>query len=202
MSARGRRLAPWGVAALALVLTACGGGSKSASKSTIPAGQGSSASSAAGSATTAAATATGGSGPFDFCRLITQAEAQDAVGKPLAAGVSTSGQSVPGHLAGGCKYLSATFNPQTSRKSLVQAIYLGKMTRSQFDQVTTGPGKIETKPVSGLGEVALYAPGLLTWFDQGIALTIQVVRDDGSSPDVAVLTGLAHKVTDRAGDLR
>lgn len=194
--ATSRKALPLSVFALALALTACGGGSSPAAKSKDPAAK----------STGSAAGTSGSKGATGLCKLISQDEAQDAVGQPLATGVSTSGQT-PAGLSGGCKYLGTTVNTKTNGKGIVQVIILGtKLTRAQYDEATASEGKIGAeagaKPVPGLGETAFYVPGILTLFDRGLAMSVQVVKADRSPVDAAVIIKLARQALDRSGDLR
>ncbi len=193
--ATSRKALPLSVLALAFALTACGGASSPAAKSKDPAAK-----------STSTAGNSGSKGATGLCKLISQGEAQDAVGQPLATGVSTSGQT-PAGFSGGCKYLGTTVNTKTNGKGVVQVIILGtKLTRAQYDEATASEGKIGAeagaKPVPGLGETAFYVPGLVTLFDRGLAMTVQVVKADRSPVDAAVIIKLARKALDRSGDLR
>ncbi len=193
--ATSRKALPLSVLALAFALTACGGASSPAAKSKDPAAK-----------STSTAGNSGSKGATGLCKLISQGEAQDAVGQPLATGVSTSGQT-PAGFSGGCKYLGTTVNTKTNGKGVVQVIILGtKLTRAQYDEATASEGKIGAeagaKPVPGLGETAFYVPGLVTLFDRGLAMTVQVVKADRSPVDAAVIIKLARQALDRSGDLR
>lgn len=179
-------------ATLAVALTAACGGSTP--KASSPAGSGP-AKPAAGSA----ATRTGGA--TDFCRLVTRDEAQAAVGKPLLAGVSLPVKVTVGGRQGNCKYLSSYVNPATHSKSLVSVIVLGtKLTRAQYDDVVSEAGA-SAKPISGLGETAIFFSGIVATFDHGVALTLQIVRDDRSVPSEDVMTKLAGTALGRARGL-
>lgn len=206
--AKSTRICPIGVLALALALSACGGGSTPAAErrettaTSVPGGS-TAASTAPGAA---AGTAAGSKGSAGLCRLISQAEAEQALGKAVEAGVPTSRQT-PDGLMGGCKYLGATVNPSTSSKGIVQVIVLGtKLTRAQYDELSAGDGKIgseaEAQPVPGVGETATYVPGILFTFDAGIVMFVQAVKDDQTTVPLATMTELAQKALDRAGDLR
>jgi len=102
---------------------------------------------------------------------------------------------------GSCKYLSSYVNPTTHSKSIVSVIVLGtKFTRAQYDEVLAEVGP-DAKPVSGLGETAIFFSGVVATFDHGVALTLQIVRDDRSVPSQAVMTKLAGTALGRARGL-
>lgn len=208
---RARCRAAGGLVALTVVLTSCGGSSKPAGTNS-PSVAGSPGSSTASSApvsestpaTTASSAAASGAptlpgGSFDFCRLITSDEAQAAAGKPVKTGHRSSSTSPLGPV-GGCVYL--TKDTSTTSRSLVNVVFLGnKLTRALFDQQVTAKVGSQAQPVPGLGEKAIYFTGIIAVFDHGIALTVQIVKDNVPG-SVATLTGLAHKALDRAGDVR
>ncbi|MGB9376300.1 MAG: hypothetical protein WCB04_02185 [Mycobacteriales bacterium] len=186
---------PIGVAALAFALTACGPGSTTAQSKD-----------SAKQSDPAAGDVAPSKGAAAICKLLSQAEAQGAISEPVATGVSTSGQTAAG-LSGGCKYLGTTVNAKTHTKGIVQVLILGtKLTRVQYDELATSEGKVgadaAAKAVPGLGETAFYVPGLVTLFDHGLALAVQVVRSDRVPLDAVVITKLAHTALDRAADLR
>jgi len=175
MSARGRRLAPWGVAALACLLTACSSGSKSGSKSTPPAGQQHSgvAGTTATSSSAAANGTTQASGPADACTLVTPAEAQAALGKPVrpakAKAVGPAGQQ-----GASCTYESTDFaNGTSAGLALVFTVFShSSMSQSQFDVVYSGNG---SKAVPGLGDSAWFRGGMLNVYDNGANLSVAIV---------------------------
>ena len=102
---------------------------------------------------------------------------------------------------GGCVYVSADFTEQS--KTLVNVGFYGnKISRTQFDQEVTSKVGAAGKPVSGLGEAAVYFDGVVAVFDQGTALQVQIVKDNVPSTDVALLSGLARKALNRASDVR
>ena len=178
----------WAVVATALALTACG--------SDLPAST--SAPSTSGPSSSPAASQTAGG--FDFCRLVTLAEAQAAVGRPVKVGLSSSEKTVLGP-GGGCVYASIDFTQQS--QTLVNIGFYGnKISRSQFDQEVTSKVGAAGKPVSGLGEAAVYIPGVVAMFDHGSALQVQIVKDNIPSTDIALLTRLARKALERSSEVR
>jgi hypothetical protein len=202
-SRRARSVAVAASIALAAGLCACSGSSKPSAESSAPAataaGPASAASApAASGGSSRPGTATAKSGSFDFCTLITAAEAQAVVGRPVKAGHHSSTTSALGP-AGGCVYLST--DTTTEKKTLVNVVFLGnKITRPQFDnEVSSKIGN--GQPVPGLGEKAIYFTGVIAVFNHGTALTVQVVQDNAPA-SVGVLLPLAHKAVDRAGTVR
>jgi hypothetical protein len=192
--------------ALALTFAACSSSSKPAANSPAvgsttgsTSAASSTSASAASSSTSAGAASSLPSGSFDFCRLITQDEAQAAVGKPVKVGIRSSQQSPLGPV-GGCVY-GSTDTTQTSR-TLVNVVFLGnKLTRALFDQQVSAKVGSAAKPVAGIGEKAIYFTGIIAVFDHGIALTVQTVKDNVPGTE-AVLTVLAHKALDRTSQVQ
>jgi hypothetical protein len=139
-------------------------------------------------------------GAFDYCTLITAAEARGAVGKPVGVGLTGPAQQTPVGPAGGCRYLAT--GTSVDSKTIVSVVVLGnKVTRAEYNQELLAKMNGST-PVAGLGETAVYIPGLVAVFDHGLAVTVQVVTKNVPSTDVALLSGLARHVLDRADGLR
>lgn len=208
MTARRRRLTQAGAVAvgMALVLAACGG-SSSAGRNTAPSSPATTAGSGAtpaSSSTDPASVQSGGksdsqpAGAYDFCRLVSRAEAEAILGKPSKDPKHTSSKTPLGPV-GSCAYLSTDFTLKS--QSIVNIVYLGnKISRAQYDQETSDL-RAQGKPVAGLGEAAIFIPGLIAVFDHGVGLTVQIVK--GSVPaDRELLTELAHKTLDRTGEVR
>ena len=102
---------------------------------------------------------------------------------------------------GGCVYASIDFTQQS--QTLVNIGFYGnKISRSQFDQEVTSKVGAAGKPVSGLGEAAVYIPGVVAMFDHGSALQVQIVKDNIPSTDIALLTKLARKALERSSEVR
>jgi hypothetical protein len=169
MSVRGRRLAPWGVAALACALTACGSSSKSESNGAPPSRAATSVTpGAAGSSATVPAT-TSASGPGDACRLITPAEAQTALGKPVkAAKARTLGSGA------NCTYESTDFANGTAAGLALTITFFPRssMSKAQFDKTYGSNG---SRAVPGLGDGSWYLGGMLNIYDHGANLSIAIV---------------------------
>lgn len=206
MTARGRWLTQGGAVAVALAfaLTACGSSSNSAGKDAAPsapatsAGSGATSSTTSGSEQTDGAPTSQGAGGYDFCQLITSAEAQAILGKPVKVKNHSSSKTALGPV-GSCAYFSTDYTLQS--QSVVNVIYLGnKITRAQYDQQVSKLG-VGAKPVSGLGEAAMFIPGLIGVLDHGVGMTIQVIKNNVPA-DVALLTALAHTTLERTGDIR
>ena len=212
MTARGRRLTQGGTVAVAMTfaLAACGSGSGSAGRNAAPSAPATSAgsgatptsSSAEGSVQSGSGSGSGSgsesAGTYDFCRLVSSAEARAILGKPVKVQNHSSSKTVLGPV-GSCAYFSTDYTLKS--QSVVNVIYLGnKITRAQYDQETSDL-RAKAKPVAGLGEAAIFIPGIIAVFDHGVAVTIQVIK--GSVPaDGALLTALARKTLERTGEVR
>ena len=193
ISSAAGRMVQWGVVATAFALTACGSGSPASSSTPL-----SSTPSTAGTPSAGAGGQTAGT--FDFCQLVTSAEAQAAVGRPVKVGISTSEITVLGP-GGGCVYASINFTKKL--QTIVNVGFYGnRIVRSQFDQEVTSKVGAAGKPVSGLGETAIYIPGVVAVFDRGTALQIQIVKDNVPSTDIALMTKLARKALERSSEVR
>jgi hypothetical protein len=204
---KGTRLGPIGVLALALALPACGGGSTpAAERPETSATSDPEAGTAVGpEASSATGTEAGSNDSGDYCRLISQAEAEQVLGVAVEAGVPSSGEGVAGPDVGGCKYLGTAVDPSTSSKGIVQVAVLGtELTRAQYDELAgEGAADASAQPVPGLGETAFYLPGAtIFWFDAGLAMFVQVVKADRTPVTVAEITALAQTALERAGGLR
>lgn len=193
--------------ALTFALAACGSSSNSAGKDAATSAP---ATSAGAGATPASSSTDSGSvqsgsesgsqpaGAYDFCRLVSPAEAQAILGKPVKVQNHSSSKTALGPV-GSCAYFSTDYTLKS--QSVVNVIYLGnKITRAQYDQQISKLGAA-AKPVPGLGEAAMFIPGLIGVFDHGIGMTVQVIKNSVPA-DGAVLTGLAHETLDRAGEVR
>lgn len=187
-----------------LALAACGSSSTPSSKSapgssatTVnrPATTASSAPAAASSPVPPLASAHAGGG---YCSLVTADEARAVVGKDLAPGVSRTGTTpVIGGKSGSCLYRSV--HPTTL--TLVNLVVVGtKIPRSVFDtEINSNANK--TTPVSGLGETAFGMPGIVTVYDHGLVLALEIIKN-GKAVAATTIIALLRGALSRAGGLR
>ncbi|MEP7020513.1 MAG: hypothetical protein ABI808_07675 [Pseudonocardiales bacterium] len=190
--------------ALTLALTGCGGSAKPAKQKAAGTGASSvvAGSTAPASPTTAAAgtgsqpSTTDGGG---FCSLVTAEEAHAIVGIELTPGRSRTGPG-PAGPAGSCLYKAATPDPKAP--TVVQVIVLGtKVPRSVYEsELKHDPEGGPTTAVPGLGEDAFSIPGIVTVFDHGLVLTLEVVKG-GRPGDTAAVVALVRTALSRAGAL-
>ncbi|HEY8827728.1 MAG TPA: hypothetical protein VIM17_08215 [Jatrophihabitantaceae bacterium] len=201
-----RTLLACGTLALALALTACGGSAKPSQNKGpgsggTPAATGTSTttSSAATSGSAAGGGSTGTSAGGDYCSLVTRDEAQAVLGRAVQPGLSRSG-TTPAGVSGSCIYNDA--NPVVGKPAVVNVIVLGtKIPRSVYDQELKGdPDAPDIKPLSGLGEDAFFIPGVVTVFDHGLVLSLEIIKD-GVPVDTATITDLLRTALGRAGNL-
>lgn len=203
-----RSLLACGTLVLALVLSACGGGKTSDKKSgsgSSPAATSASTSAATSAAPSAAPPGSAGSGSSfhpggDFCSLVTAAEAAAVVGTQLLPGVSRTA-SGPAGQGGSCLY-NAT-QRVVGKPTVVHVIVLGtKIPRTVYDQQLKGnPNAGPITPVSGLGDDAFAIPGVVTVFDHGLVLSLEIIKN-GVPADTATITDLLRKALSRAGNVR
>ena len=102
---------------------------------------------------------------------------------------------------GGCVYASINFT-QKSQTLVNVGFYGNKISRSQFDQEIASKVGAAGKPVSGLGEAAVYIAGVVAVFDHGSALQVQIVKDNVPSTDLPLLTALARLALARSSEVR
>ncbi len=193
-----QRRAGWvGVAVLAgLLLAACGGGGDdsldTASVTTTDASA-KSQPDADGTDDADGAAATTVLKSDDFCRVVTKAEAEAVTRKTFDAGTGTSSDGPLGGI-GSCVYKIIEGGRVTT---IVNIVVVGtKVPRDVYDKEIAGDAP-DAKAVSGAGESALLIqPGLLSVFDDGVALSVQVLINSapGSTDD---LVALAKKALDR-----
>lgn len=181
---------------LLFALTACTGGSAGSTTGSNSPSASSSSSHSATSGPTQASAAAAVEG--DFCRLLSNGEAQAALGKPVKAGVSTRSDT-PFGPGGGCIYRAKDIS--SSSISLVNVILFGdKIPRSVFDQQALAKLGSTAHLVAGLGEVARFVGGpgggLVVVFDHGRWLTVQVVNATKTS-GVTQLTQLTRTALGR-----
>lgn len=182
---------------LALGLVACGGSSKTATTAattatTTAASGGVTTIAAATSATSTAATGTAGG---DLCRLVTAAEAQAILGRPVGAGKVTKGAASPTGEVGSCVY-RATNDTGVIAKTIVNVAGFGtKVPRDAFFQQIGADAPTATK-ISGLGQDAFNVDGVVAVFDSGRAITVQIMVDGKPAPQ-ATSVDLARKVLTR-----
>lgn len=98
-------------------------------------------------------------------------------------------------------YASINFT-QKSQTLVSVGFYGNKISRSQFDQEVTSKVGAAGKPVSGLGEAAVYIAGVVAVFDHGSALQVQIVKDNVPSTDLPLLTALARLALARSSEVR
>ena len=134
----------------------------------------------------------------DFCSLVTKDEAETAVGGSVEEGTSVGEMQVLG-LVGSCVYNGT--DSTLGATTVVNIIMLGTtVPRSLFDTEILGDFA-EGEQISGLGEVAFAAPGMVVVFDQGLVLTLQILA--GQVPaDTTVIVELLRTALDRAAALR
>jgi hypothetical protein len=126
-------------------------------------------SSAAPKGTTRASRPTG---PADACKLVTPAEAQAALGKPVRP--SKAKQLGPSGQGANCTYETTDFADGTAA-GLALTITLfahTSMTKAQFDTTYSG-NKFTAVP--GLGGSAWYRGGILNVYDHGASLGVSIV---------------------------
>jgi hypothetical protein len=207
-----RRRVLWASTALtfALVLAGCGSSSRSSSNSTTvrsaaaggaatTASSSSSSSAAASSVVPSAPSAPSAHAGGDYCSLITAAEARAVVGEDLKPGLSRTATTPKiGGESGSCLYKPA----QTKVLTLVNLIVVGtKIPRSVFDTEIKSPDAGPTKPVSGLGETAFAVPGIVTVYDHGLVLALEILKGGNAVP-TATLAAMLRTALGRAGGLR
>jgi hypothetical protein len=175
---------------LAMTAAACGGDDSNASS------DGSTTTSKSATTTTDASSSDGGGTVAkggDLCRLVTKSEADAIAGKSLSDGRPTKSEGPLG-TTGSCSYIIAGASAATT---VVNVVVLGtKVTRAQFDAQLAEDAS-DAASVDGVGESArLIQPGILAVFDNGAAITVEVIVD--STPvGNDVLVKLARQVLDR-----
>lgn len=195
-----RGLLSCGTLALALALSACSGSGKSPQQNGPASGSSAGAAGVASESapptsqspagTRAPAVHAGGG----FCSLVSADEAHTVLGVPVQPGVSRTGAGPAGR-AGSCLY--KVTKPDPSVPSVVNVIVLGtKIPRSIYDQEL----RHDRTPLSGLGEDAFSIPGVVTVFDHGLVLSLEIIKG-GRPVETAVITQLLRKALGRAGHL-
>jgi hypothetical protein len=210
-STSSRRRTIWASTALAtlLSLTACSSSSSPSSKATA----GGSAAAADRSTATASSPVSNPSSALSgavsthpsahagggYCSLLTADEARAVVGDGLAPGVSRTAPTpkIGGH-TGSCVY--KLVHPTTAA-TVVNLIVLGtKIPRSLFDtEITQSADK--SRPVPGLGEEAFGSAGLVTVYDHGLVLALEILKG-GKPVAAATLVAMLRTALSRAGGLR
>lgn len=197
---RGRsRVLVYGALALALTLTACGGSSPD---TTADQDDTAAASSAASDVTQESDNSTGSAASgaptdTDICALVSKDEAEEAVGASLEDGESKGEIQLVG-LVGSCVYRGTD---ASQGPTVVNMIVLGTtVPRSVFDNEILGD-MADGQEVAGLGEIAYSVPGIVVLFDQGLVLSLQIVKEQVPA-DTAVLADLLGTALDRADALR
>ena len=164
-----RRVSAVLVAVLVLLTAACGGGGDDDDGVSTDTGA---------STTTTGATSSdeGGDDPAaeeakgDLCRLVTKAEADAVTGKDVGVGTATSSESPVGEV-GSCVYKIVDGGRATT---IVNVTIVGtEVPRDLYDAEMAGG-----TAVTGVGTAAsLVQPGILSVFDDGVALSVQVLVD-------------------------
>lgn len=200
-----RSLVAGGTLTLALALSACGGSGKSPQQNRPASGGSAGAAGVVTKPVPPASQSSAGTGAptshvgGDFCSLVSAGEAQAVLGEPVQPGVSHAGAG-PAGLAGSCLYKVTKPDPQAP--TVVNVIVLGtKIPRSIYDQeLKHDPQGGDVKPLSGLGEDAFFLPGIVTVFDHGLVLSLEIIKG-GRPVDTAAITQLLRKALGRAGHL-
>ncbi|PZS34319.1 MAG: hypothetical protein DLM58_05930 [Pseudonocardiales bacterium] len=168
------------IPALILTVAACGSGSTpKRAAGGVPVGT-SAPSSAPGTATPARSTgaatsdATGVPGnQADACALVTPAEAQHTLGKPVRPAKAKTVGAI-GHQGFTCTYESTDFANGTAAGLALVLTFFPKssISKEQFDTVHSGNG---AKAVPGLGDSAWYLSGMLNFYVGGASLSVSIV---------------------------
>ncbi|PZS15558.1 MAG: hypothetical protein DLM57_12410, partial [Pseudonocardiales bacterium] len=143
-----------------------------------------------------------GTGPSAaFCSLVTLDEARAALGGPVKPGLDRATRSSPFPGGGSCLYNGTT--SVIGASYVVNVIVLGtKIPRSVYDSEFKGnPDAGPITPVPGLGEDAFSVPGVVSVFDHGLVMALEIVKNSRPA-DIAVIVGLLRKALARAGGLR
>lgn len=161
------------VVVIAVAVAACGGsGTPSLSSAT---GTATIAPGTAPSANTTSATSQAGTGTADPCALVTAAEAQAAMGVPVA---TTAGLPLSAGNGSDCAYESADAN----RNSL--SVGVAAEDKDGFD-AEFGAGSPGSAPVTGVGSDAYFSvsgnTGTLAVWQNGSALEIQITDASGAT---------------------
>lgn len=157
-----------GVAALGLVtlvVAACSGGAASSSTRTA----------AASPTSTTQATSQAGTGTVDACALVTAAEAQAAMGVPVA---TKAGLPVSAGNGSDCAYESADANRNTL------SVGVAAEDKDGFD-AEFGARSPGSAPITGVGSDAYFSvsgnTGTLAVWQNGTALEIQITDGSGDT---------------------
>ena len=184
-----------GPAVFAAALVACGGSSgsdtTSATTAAASAGVTTTARAATGSTPTVAAGTAGG----DLCRLVTAGEAEAALGRPVGPGKPTKGAASPTGEVGACLY-RATNDTGVIAQTIVNVGAFGtKVPRDVFLQQVGADAPTAVK-VGGLGQDAFNIDGVVAVFDNGKAITVQIMVDGKPAPQ-GTSVDLARKALSR-----
>jgi hypothetical protein len=120
----------------------------------------------------AAPATTGPSSPVDACRLITPAEARNALGKPVRAGKT---KTLGAHGEGAtCTYESTDFADGTANGMALTITLFphSAMSRSDWDDAWRAN---HHRSVAGLGESAWFLGGVLDVYDHGTTIGVSIV---------------------------
>ncbi len=178
-------LAVMGVALL-LALTACGS-STPTPKSAAPSGL-------ASPGTTGSAGAKAQSGPPDACKLLTPAEAQTALGKPVRP--AKAALVGPAEVQGAtCTYESTDFANGTAAGKALTITLFPRVPLKQSDWDKTWADNT-FQAVPGLGDSAWFKGGLLNVWAGGATLAVSVVSLQ-TEPTVDQLVSIARLAVPR-----
>lgn len=113
------------------------------------------------------------SGPVDVCKLVTSADAQAALGKPVRPAKAKS-LGPTGKEGASCTYESTDFANGTANGVALTVTFFPRsaMSKSQYDDTWRTNGG---KAVAGLGESAWLFAGILNIYDHGATLGVGIV---------------------------
>ncbi|HEY8621940.1 MAG TPA: hypothetical protein VIM01_17900 [Dermatophilaceae bacterium] len=164
-------------AALLVALVGCGsttGGSTTGGGTTGDSSASSPGPTSAGTTGSVAPPApTQASGPVDVCKLVTSADAQAALGKPVRP-AKTKSLGPTGKEGASCTYESTDFANGTANGVALAVTFFphSAMSKSQYDDTWRANGG---KAVAGLGESAWLFAGILNIYDHGATLGVGIV---------------------------
>ncbi|MEP6598010.1 MAG: hypothetical protein ABJB98_01010 [Actinomycetota bacterium] len=162
---------------LLVTLVGCGGSTAGGKSAVGPTGAGGTSSSASASSvasdSTSADATTAASGPVDACKLVTSAEAQAILGKPVRP-AKTKALGPTRQEGAGCTYESTDFANGTSAG---QALVISFFPHSQLSQslFDTNYRSFGDQAVPGLGDSAWYLHGMLNVYYHGSHFSVSIV---------------------------
>ena len=135
----------------------------------------------------------------DACQLVSRAEAAAALGVAVSAGTSTPDSEPSLGYVGSC-----TFRPADVKAHPTTALYiyvLGTTVLQQSFERQLKQKAPDATPVTGLGDEAATAPGILFVYDKGAVIVLQA-SNEGKPVADAKLRKLAGQAVSHAGILR